>query len=92
MTTLPPGDDDPPDPTPAPRRNLKCEFCGCSLSAHGEVLKLSEQAKSWRDGDGQADKLQKQIAAHETTIADLKTKLETASKPPARSAEREYLI
>jgi hypothetical protein len=72
---LPPGDD---SNTPRRSSSVVCEFCECKLSGAGEVLKLGGKAKAFRDSEGAIDKATERIAALETTIAELKTELETA--------------
>lgn len=64
----------PPDPDPIPARGIPrdpqpratCEFCECTLTSDGEVLKLSEKAKAWRDR-----KEPKQLEASAEKIAEL---------------------
>lgn len=82
---LPPGDGD-----ANKRTKITCEFCECSLSASGDVLKIGGKAKAFRDSEGAIEKLNDRIAALETEAAQLKTDLEAAraakpaDTPPAR--------
>jgi hypothetical protein len=76
---LPPGDNDPPAPAPRPRAGLVCEYCECRLTPTGDVLKLSDKAKRWRDTEGAGDKLTARITALERENDDLKTKLRVAT-------------
>lgn len=39
----------PPAPVPAPAKKIVCEFCGCQLSPAGEVMRMGEEAKKYRD-------------------------------------------
>jgi hypothetical protein len=54
---------DPPVPPiiPATGRGCTCEFCGCRLTAGGEVLKLGESAKAFRKQDDLIEELKKSI-------------------------------
>jgi hypothetical protein len=69
----------PADPPPGPRRPspqlLTCEFCECRLTPTGDVLKLSDKAKAWRDTEGDREKLTKRLAELERQLEDAKTQL-----------------
>jgi uncharacterized protein YfcZ (UPF0381/DUF406 family) len=70
--------------TPEPQRRLVCEFCGCQLAPSGEVMRLGDDAKRFRDFADQKEKLEKRISEMETDNAELRRKvtaLETAPAP-----------
>ena len=84
---LPPvGDPEPRPPTPidSRRRKLCCEFCDCELtSATGEVLKMSDKAKAYRDLKEKHEKLQAQLAdleAQHTALKSEHTALKTKTE------------
>src|SRR5262245_32844786 len=94
---LPPTND-PPEP-PAPRANSKvvCEFCRCTLTPAGDVLRMSDEARTFNkqaetirdlkdalgqaEGAGEAEKRRADKA--ETELAQLRP---DAEKSRARSS------
>ena len=75
-----------PPPTPPEPERLKksCEFCGCSLAANGDVLRMSDTAKEYkrqegalRDASEELTKVQGELAAARTEIAELKKQKES---------------
>lgn len=87
---LPPGPGDPP-PTPSPspivpKSRITCDFCGCSLAPSGDVLKMSDDAKAYRDGADKIDTLNATITDLESQIATLKREKDAlaAAVPPAK--------
>ena len=83
-----------PEPVPAPaleRRYLECDFCHCMLTKTGEVYKLSDIAREYRDEkekhskqiaklDEEAAKLREEITKKDAEIAQLKSSPETRSR------------
>jgi len=84
---------DPDIVPPAPRREdersqrdrITCEFCGCSLASDGSVLKMSPDARKFRDlatdlGDAQQtiDHLRADIEQIKGEKKDLKDALDAA--------------
>lgn len=68
--------DDPITPPPSGQR-LTCEFCECSLSSSGEVLKRSGKARAMIDLDDDNARLRAKLAEQETTITALRSEVET---------------
>lgn len=65
--------DPPPAPAPAGARYTKCDFCGCKLTAGGQVFEMSPEAYAFRD---QKDAHARAISVKDTEIADLKREKE----------------
>lgn len=82
---------DPIIPADGARRGITCEFCECSLSASGEVLKKGTRAKALNALDDDNEKLRAKLATAETQIAALKTDLD-AARTPAPAATRRGLL
>jgi len=85
-----PNPDEPPTPRPSPTlpRKVECDFCHCHLvPATGEVLKMSDVAKSYRDASDTIEKLQHTISKVEADLASARSALAeaTAQKPQSRS-------
>lgn len=90
---LPPPSPVPTERTPKPK-DLRCGFCESFLTPSGEVMKLSERAKSLRDFEDdledvkrdlatareEIDVLKQQINDRDGMIKDLQGKLQKASK------------
>lgn len=83
---IPSGDD---DAARRARTPLTCEFCGCRLTATGDVMGMSQRAKELRDaGDALADaqtetaRLTAKLAETEAQIAALQ-----AARPAPPAAE-----
>jgi hypothetical protein len=80
MSSVPPPlrtEGDPPPAPPEPSRYLKCDFCECQLTKNGEVYRVSEKAREYRD---EKEKHIKQVAKLDEEIAKLRedlTKKET---------------
>lgn len=89
----------PPDPAPAPApmpgpvpepvrggaSRITCSFCACTLAPSGDVLKMSPEAKAFRDADDSIDSLKvdlqqaaADLAAAHQTIASLERDLAAA--------------
>jgi len=49
--------------TPKEGKRISCDFCKCSLSPSGDVLKMSDHAKGLRDSNDTIEKLQAQLKA-----------------------------
>jgi hypothetical protein len=64
------------DPTPhagtTPHQKIVCEFCGCQLAPSGEVLKLGDEAKKFRDHNESKEKMEKQISQLENENRELR--------------------
>lgn len=64
------------DPTPhagtTPHQKIVCEFCGCQLAPSGEVLKLGDEAKKFRDHNDTKDKLEKRVSELENENRELR--------------------
>jgi hypothetical protein len=58
-------------PSPGPRY-LECDFCHCSLTKTGEVYKLSEIARDFRD---EKEKHGKAVAKLDEEIANLRAQI-----------------
>jgi uncharacterized protein YlxW (UPF0749 family) len=69
------------DSTARTKRSLECEFCGCTLSATGEVLRRSKRAREMMDLSEEssrafkhADDLKQEIAALRKALAEAEAK------------------
>jgi len=74
---------DPPPIPPVPLRTGKgcvCEFCGCRLTADGEIIKMGETAKAFRKHEEEIEALKKTADEQTKEIAALKAKLPVAPK------------
>lgn len=58
-----------------------CEFCECQLTARGEVLKLSDKAKRFRDHGDREEALTQKISALETELRTLRAEHAAIVKP-----------
>lgn len=56
---------------PPQRGNVVCEFCECSLTPHGDALRLSDKAKEYRGQVDTIDKLRAQVAELGEKVAQL---------------------
>jgi hypothetical protein len=86
MNDLLPPDPDPapptpPTPTPGRATRITCDFCGCSLAPSGDVLRMSEEAKAFRDGADEIERLQAVISTLESQVSTL-----TRERDEARAA------
>lgn len=77
----------------------KCEFCECTLTADGEVFKMSDKAKAFSKSDDKIAALESEITSLEGTIetlraevADLKTKLEAAPVRTEPEPRKSFLV
>jgi len=75
---------DSPQPSPAPRspKTVTCGFCGTRLTPEGDALKLSEEAKGYRDAAEIIDAGKKKIRELEGTIETLRLEIETLKRVP----------
>ena len=71
-------------PAPAVPGRLRCEYCECQLTSHGEIIRFSEKAKGFRDHEDQIVKRDKRIAELEAECAEHKQKI--AAMTPAERA------
>lgn len=81
---LPPDDSIPPTPAPhvpTEKKRITCDFCGCSLAPSGDVLRMSDDAKAFRDGADSIERLQGVITTLEASNATL-----TRERNEARAA------
>jgi hypothetical protein len=76
-TELLPGNGN-PNPAPPPTRHdrLTCEYCECVLTSRGEVLRMSDKAKTFRDHDDVLIKRDRRIAELEAAIEEHKRQIE----------------
>jgi len=68
--------------SPALSKRLTCDFCGCQLTPHGDVLKMGDDAKRYRDAADTIEKLERQIQALKDELRDAR-----AALPPAVPAK-----
>lgn len=62
------------DPSGGPVSTYRvCDFCKCTIAQSGEVLKMSDTAKDYRE---QKDVYEKRIAANEEEKSALKNRVE----------------
>lgn len=87
-----------PTPIPTPRapgaKDLRCGFCEALLTPSGEVIKLSDRAKSLRDFEDELDDMKRDLATarqetedqralvaeRDTTIRRLESEVKKANK------------
>jgi hypothetical protein len=72
----------PTPPTPARRTAVTCEFCRCQLTASGEVLRMSTEAKAFREAADDLATANAEITELEAELTDVKSKLAAATAPP----------
>ncbi len=87
--------DPPPPPVPLEPRpperpsKITCQFCECVLvSANGDVLRMSEVAKAYRDQSDKIEQLGQQLTDTRDELAAARTRigeLEAANPPRPRS-------
>ena len=82
-----------PSPTPAPARvrgSITCEFCQCTLGPDGNYLKMSDEARAYRDQAETIKQLKSQLAdaqaATEAATRDLGTANATISELRGKQA------
>lgn len=81
---------DPPEPRGRHarlRESIVCEFCECTVSLRGRVLKRSEKAKAILDLDDDADKLRKEV---ERLTAELEAAKRAPEPQPAPTPKRKW--
>lgn len=84
---LPPTDPPPAPPEPAGRRrDLRCQFCECSLTATGDVLKMSDRAKALRDFEDDLQDCKRDLADARKELADTQQAIETWKQENAKLA------
>jgi peptidoglycan hydrolase CwlO-like protein len=71
----------PTPPTPVPDRtsrtkDVRCQFCESTLTATGEVLRLSERAKALRDFEDDVEDLKRDLAVARQEIDDKQKMIE----------------
>jgi len=72
-----------PAPAPAPAREGRgctCEFCGCTLTPRGEVLRMGDKAKEFRDTEEKLEKLRKDVSAAEGRAVEAERKAQDAER------------
>jgi hypothetical protein len=67
---LPPAPAPAPPPAPDDDRTLRCQFCKSSLTARGEVIRLSEHAKKLRDFEDDLDDAKRELATAQAAIEE----------------------
>jgi len=73
------------------RESIVCEFCECTLSLRGRVLKRSDKAKEIIDLDDESDRLRKQVETLTAELVEAKKKPELLSAPtPAASTKKAW--
>jgi hypothetical protein len=80
-TEILPGNGNVPPP-PARHERLTCEYCECTLTSKGEVLRMSDKAKTFRDHDDVLIKRDRRIAELETQVEEHKRQI--AALTPAQ--------
>jgi len=78
----------PDDPIPSDsgagserKKPVVCEFCGCRLTATGEVLGMSAAARKMRDAEDRLEDAVADVTRLVAEVSDLKEKLAVATKP-----------
>ena len=91
LTTSPtagaPGSEPPTEPR-GPRK-ITCEFCESSLTPTGDMLKMSDRAKSLRDLEMKVQKLEREKTELEGTIQTLRDEAERRGAPAPAPASGE---
>jgi hypothetical protein len=83
----------PPVAAPVPRqegsRKVVCEFCGCQLAPTGEIVKMGEDARKFRDHNEKLADKEKEISSLQSEITSLKAKIaELEGSHAPRESER----
>jgi len=80
--------DDPPRPaTPViqPGRKIVCEFCGCQVTPQGEVMRMGDKAKEFRDHENVVLKKDREIERLNTELAAVRQELEALKRSSGES-------
>ena len=80
------------DSAPRPGRKVTCEFCECSLTTAGEVLRFSDKAKKYRHHDDELEKRDKRIAELESAVRDVNAKLAEHAAAAGGRRDSELLL
>jgi hypothetical protein len=84
----PPEPDPAPDPSPRRRAPIVCEYCDCTLTPIGDVLKVSDKARTLRKQGDRIDTLLAEIEQAKTDLAAAKAEIQILRRPtetPARA-------
>jgi hypothetical protein len=89
---LPPDDGAGDKPPKAPNQ-ITCEFCGCKLTRHGEIVRLGAEAKAFRKAEETIEELKGHLAQAEAAGETIKREAETlrnelAALKTAKTASR----
>jgi hypothetical protein len=76
-----------PEPRSRLRESIVCEFCECTLSLRGRMIKRSDKAKAILDLDDEADRLRKE---NERLTAALAEATKTPEPPAPAPAKRKW--
>lgn len=77
------GGDNKPEPKPARKGYVTCDFCECTLTQGGEVYKMSAKAKKYGKVDDTIAEMEAKISTLQAEVTTLK-----AAKPAHDGQER----
>lgn len=60
---------DPPAGPTERRKRCTCEYCGCTLTADGEIIKLGDDARKFRDQEDEIKRLNRELATAREKLA-----------------------
>ena len=63
------------------RKPFICGFCKSRNTASGEVIKLGDEAREYRDAPEELRKLREKLTAAEQTVTELRAELAAKKKP-----------
>jgi len=76
-----PGGDPAPTPGPTPRATrIQCDFCGCALAPSGDVLRMSDAAKVYRDASDAVADLTAQLATVQQELSVAQAAIDEAKR------------
>ena len=67
-------------------KRVTCDFCKCSLSPEGDVLKMSDTAKELRDASDTIERLKRDVASVKAELEAEKARTVPAPETPATEA------
>lgn len=76
----------PSDTPPARKTLVTCEFCECTISQAGEIVKRSNRARGFLDLDDDNAKLRQAVESKDARIAELTARVSELERTQAAPA------